>query len=312
MPTSASPPSPPTGPTSRRCSIAPRRRSSSRKGKAGAASRSTTSSHSANDISRLAVAADLRDALAADQLRVHYQPQTDLLTHQIRGVEALIRWDHPERGLLTAGEFIAEGERGGLSQELRRFVVSTAARQWQSWCALGLDLELAVNLSSLDLLDPELPDEIEDAASRHGIPPWNLILEVTERSLIADERRARQVVDELRRIGVRLSIDDFGTGYSSLASLRAFPIDQVKLDRSLFADVPGDEAAEAIVGGSVEIAHGLGALVVAEGIETRRQLQFASAIGCDIAQGYLIGRPAPPEELIELFDAPRLVPLSVA
>ena len=269
-------------------------------------------SHSAHDIRRLSVAADLRDALAADQLLVYYQPQTDLLTHRIRGVEALIRWEHPERGLLTAGEFIVEGERGGLSQELRRFVLSTAAEQWEAWDALGLDLELAINLSSLDLLDPALPDEIEDAVSRHGIPPWHLILEVTERTLIGDERRARQVVEQLGRVGVRISIDDFGTGYSSLASLRSYPIHQVKLDRSLLADVPGDEAAEAIVGGSVEIAHGLGALVVAEGIETRQQLQFASAVGCDIAQGYLIGRPAPPEELLELFDTPRLVPLSVA
>jgi len=269
-------------------------------------------SHSAHDSRRLSVAADLRDALAADQLRVYYQPQADLLTHRIRGVEALVRWEHPARGLLTAGEFIAEGERGGLTQELRRFVVATAAEQWQAWYALGLDLELAINLSSLDLLDPALPDEIEDALSRHGIPPWNLILEVTERTLIGDERRARQVVDQLGRIGVRISIDDFGTGYSSLASLRSFPIHQVKLDRSLLADVPGDEAAEAIVGGSVEIAHGLGALVVAEGIETQQQLRFASAVGCDIAQGYLIGRPAPAEALVELFDAPRLVPLSVA
>jgi EAL domain-containing protein (putative c-di-GMP-specific phosphodiesterase class I) len=269
-------------------------------------------SHSAHDSRRLSVAADLRDALAAGQLRVHYQPQADLLTHQIRGVEALIRWEHPERGLLAAGEFIAEGERGGLTQELRRFVVSTAARQWQVWCARGLDLELAINLSSLDLLDPALPDEIEDAASRNGIPPWNLVLEVTERSLIGDERRARQVVEQFSRIGVRLSIDDFGTGYSSLASLRSFPIHQVKLDRSLLADVPGDEAAEAIVGGSVEIAHGLGALVVAEGIETHQQWRFASAVGCDIAQGYLIGKPAPPEELMDLFEAPQLAPLSVA
>jgi diguanylate cyclase (GGDEF)-like protein len=267
---------------------------------------------SASETCHPTVVADLRDALEADELCVYYQPQADLLTHRIRGVEALIRWEHPERGLLTASEFVADGERGGLMQELRRFVVSTAAQQWQVWQALGLDLELAINLSPLDLLDPALPDEIDDAASRHGIPPSKLILEVTERSLIADERRARQVVERLGRVGVRLSIDDFGTGYSSLASLRSYPVDQVKLDRSLLADVPGDEAAEAIVGGSVEIAHGLGALVVAEGIETPRQLQFASAVGCDIAQGYLIGRPVPPEAVLDLFETPRLVPLSVA
>ena len=268
--------------------------------------------HSAHDNHRLTIGADLRDALEMGQLSVHYQPQSDLLTHRIRGVEALVRWEHPQRGLLTAGEFITDVERSGLAQELRHFVVSSAARQWQEWHALGLDLELAVNLSAIDLLDPALPDEIEDATSRHGVPPWNLVLEITERTLVRDERRTRQVVDQLRRIGVRFSIDDFGTGYSSLASLRSFPIHQVKLDRSLLADVPGDEAAEAIVGGSVEIAHGLGALVVAEGIEDLAQLQFASAIGCDIAQGYLIGEPASADELLGLLDTPRLVPLSIA
>ncbi len=268
--------------------------------------------HSAHDNHRLTIAADLRDALELGQLSVHYQPQSDLLTHRIRGVEALVRWEHPQRGLLTAGEFITDVERSGLAQELRRFVVSTAVRQWQAWHTLGLDLELAVNLSAIDLLDPALPDEIEDATSRHGMPPWNLVLEITERALVRDERRTRQVVEQLGRIGIRFSIDDFGTGYSSLASLRSFPIHQLKLDRSLLADVPGDEAAEAIVGGSVEIAHGLGALVVAEGIEDLAQLQFASAIGCDIAQGYLIGAPAPADELLDLLDTPRLVPLSIA
>lgn len=266
----------------------------------------------ASDRCRLAVVAELRDALTKGQLRVHYQPQADLLTHRIRGVEALLRWEHPERGLLMASEFITHGERGGLAQELRRLVVSTATHQWQEWYELGLDLEVAVNLSAVDMLDPALPDEVEEAIDRHGIPPWSLVLELTERTLIGDERRMRQVVDRLERIGVRLAVDDFGTGYSSLASLRTFPVHQVKLDRSLLADVPGDEAAEAIVGGSIEIAHGLGAVVVAEGIETHEQWRFASTMGCDIGQGYLIGKPAPPEAILELFDAPRLVALSVA
>jgi diguanylate cyclase (GGDEF)-like protein len=268
--------------------------------------------HGMRERNRLTVVAELRDALAEGHLRVHYQPQADFLTHQIRGVEALVRWEHPERGLLAAHEFISYAERGGLSQELRRFVVEEAALQWRTWFELGFDLELAVNLSAVDMLDPALPDELQFAMARHDLPPWNLVLEITERALIADERRARKVVERLDEIGIRLAVDDFGTGFSSLASLRTFPIRQVKLDRSLLADVPGDESAEAIVGGSVEIAHGLGALVVAEGIETRQQWRFAHTMGCDIAQGYLIGRPAPADELLQLFDAPRLVPLSVA
>jgi diguanylate cyclase len=195
---------------------------------------------------------------------------------------------------------------------LRRLVVAEAALQWRTWYELGFDLEVAINLAAVDMLDPTLPDEIEFVTARHGLPPGNLVLEITERALIADERRARTIVERLDGLGVRLAVDDFGTGFSSLASLRAFPIRQVKLDRSLLADVPGDEAAEAIVGGSVEIAHGLGALVVAEGIETIAQWQFAHTMGCDIAQGYLVGRPAPAGELRQLLDAPRLAPLSVA
>ena len=268
--------------------------------------------HGQRDRSRLAVMAELHDALADDQFRVHYQPQADFLTHQIRGVEALIRWEHPERGLVVANDFIADAERGGLSQELRRFVLRQAMMQWRTWFELGFDLELAVNLTAVDMLDPSLPDEIQFAMARYELPSWNLVLEVTERALIADERRARGVVERLDDIGVRLAVDDFGTGFSSLASLRTFPVRQVKLDRSLLADVPGDESAEAIVGGSVEIAHGLGALVVAEGIETRAQWHFAHTMGCDLGQGYLIGRPAPADELLQLFEAPRLVPLSVA
>ena len=268
--------------------------------------------HRTRDHNRLAVVAELRDAMAAGQLRVHYQPQADFLTHQIRGVEALVRWEHPERGLLPAGEFIGDAERGGLTQDLRRFVVKEALLQWRTWYEHGFDLELAVNLSALDMLDPGLPDEIAFAAARHEIPLWSLVLEITERALIADERRARNVVERLDGMGVGLAIDDFGTGFSSLASLRTFPIRQVKLDRSLLADVPGDESAEAIVGGSVEIAHGVGALVVAEGIETREQWRFAQTMGCDVAQGYLVGGAAPADELLELFEAPRVVPLTIA
>jgi diguanylate cyclase (GGDEF)-like protein len=268
--------------------------------------------HRARDQTSMAVVAELRDALAAGLLRVYYQPQADFLTHQIRGVEALVRWEHPERGLLPASEFIADAERGGLAQELRRFVVKEAMLQWRTWYEHGFDLELAVNLSALDMLDPALPDEIEFVAARHGVPLSNLVLEVTERVLIADERRARSVVKRLDEMGVGLAIDDFGTGFSSLASLRTFPVRQVKLDRSLLADVPGDEGAEAIVGGSVEIAHGVGALVVAEGIETRAQWQFAQTMGCDIAQGYLVGAAVPSDELLDLFEVPRVVPLTIA
>jgi diguanylate cyclase (GGDEF)-like protein len=266
----------------------------------------------ASDRSQLELVAELRDAMSEDRFLVHYQPQADFLTHEIRGVEALVRWNHPVRGLLTAGEFISQAERSGIGQELRSFVVETAARQLSMWRAQGLDLDLAINVSAVDLLDPTLPSEIEEAIASNGLPPWSIVLEVTESTLIGDVRRASAVADRLANIGVRLSIDDFGTGYTSLASLRTFQIQQVKLDRSLLADVPGDERAEAIVGGCVEIAHGLGALVVAEGIETREQWRFAYTVGCDLAQGYLVGKPATAAGLLALLDVPRLMPLRVA
>ena len=181
-------------------------------------------------------------------------------------------------------------------------MLETSARQWQEWSALGIDLEISVNLSTVDMLDASLPDEIAALLDRYEIPPWNLVLEITERTLIGDDRRSEQVLARLRAIEVRLAIDDFGIGESSLASLRRFPVQQIKLDRSLLADAPGDAPAEAIVSSCVEIAHAIGATVVAEGIETHDQWMFAYAVGCDAGQGYLIGRPAPGDELLELLQ----------
>ena len=267
--------------------------------------------HDLRDISHLAFQAELREALDRGELVVYYQPQSDLTTRRIRGVEALLRWEHPESGLLAAREFIEHAERGGLARDIRHLVLETSVRQWQEWNALGVEVELAVNLSPVDALDVSLPDEVSSVLERHRMPPWRLVLEITERTLIADERRARRVLTALSEIGVRLAIDDFGTGYSSLSSLRRFGVQQIKLDRCLIEGIPGDPGAEAIIGGCVEIAHGVGATVVAEGIETQEQWQFVSMMGCDIAQGYLIGRPAPAGETESLLDVPRVVPLSV-
>ena len=263
------------------------------------------------DISCLTLVAELRDALANGELLVHFQPQSDLTTRRIRGVEALLRWDHPHDGLLTADRFIGQVERSGLSKEIRRLVLERSVAQWREWHGLGVELELAINLSPVDMLDVSLPEDIERLLDRYGLPSRCLVLEITERMLIADERRARAVVDHLTGLGVRIAVDDFGTGYSSLASLRSYPIRQVKLDRSLLAGVPGDPSAEAVVGGCVEIAHGVGATVVAEGIETPEQWRFVSLMGCDIAQGYLVGRPGPADALTPLLTAPNRIPLTV-
>ena len=268
--------------------------------------------HEAADATRVLLTAELREALANGELCLHYQPQADLLTRQIRGVEALLRWQHPTRGLLAAHEFIRVAERSGVATDMRRFVLETATAQWHEWSSTGISLELAVNLSAIDLHDVSLPEEISLLLDRHRIPPRKLIVEITERTL-GDEARTREVVERLNAIGVRLAIDDFGTEYASLSSLRRLPVDVVKLDRSLLADVPGEPTAEAIVGGSVELAHALGAIVVAEGIETREQWRFVHTLGCDVAQGYFVGRPGPPEEISELLqEAPAVTPHTAA
>ena len=162
------------------------------------------------------------------------------MTRQVRGVEALLRWEHPTRGLLPAAEFVDDAERSGLALEIRRLVLESSARCWVDWMRLGIELELSVNLGPVDLLDASLPDEVGEVLAAYGIPPWNLVLEITERTLVVDERRAREVIDALRALGVRLAIDDFGAGYSSLASLQRFSVQVVKLDRSLIANAPAE------------------------------------------------------------------------
>jgi diguanylate cyclase len=252
------------------------------------------------DVEQLALKTQLRQALHADQLTVHYQPQADLATRSIRGVEALVRWEHPTRGLLPAAKFIATAEQSGLIGELGRFVLATSIRQWRHWKEDGLTLDLAVNLSTVDLLDLSLPGTITDLLMEHGMPPEYLVLEITERTLLHDEHQTRKVLRQLERIGVHLSIDDFGTGYSSLTMLRRLPVQQVKIDRSFVSGIPDDHDNDEIVRSTVQLAHGLGAVVVAEGVETMRELGQLALHGCDIAQGFLIGRALPADELAAL------------
>jgi diguanylate cyclase (GGDEF)-like protein len=259
--------------------------------------------HEAREASRSVLLAELREGLEKEELLVHFQPQVDLVTQRVRGVEALVRWEHPTRGLLAAGEFVHEAEQSGLAKELRRFVLESSARCWREWNGLGLTLEVSVNLGPVDLLDTSLPNEVARLLESYGIPPWNLVLEITERTLIVDERRTLEVTDALRALGVRLAVDDFGAGYSSLASLQRFPVQIVKLDRSLLANAAAEPAANAILRGSIELAHAIGATVVAEGVETSEQWELVHSLGCDIAQGYLVGRPAPADEIELLLQA---------
>ena len=264
--------------------------------------------HDQADATKLQLTTELREALAAQQLAVYYQPQADLSTRAIRGVEALIRWNHPQRGLLAAGDFIALAERTGVITEIGRFVLDSATHQWHDWNAGGTKLDLAVNLAAVDFLDPHLPDEIAALLERNSVPPEYLVLEITERALLRDERRTGQMLDRLTQTGVRLAIDDYGTGYSSLSYLHRFPINQVKLDRSFIADITTNPNSATIIRSTIELAHNLGATVVAEGIETPEQWHQLANLGCDIAQGYLIGKAMPARDLEhQLVVKPRQV-----
>ena len=259
-----------------------------------------------SDLARLTLVTELRAALRNDELRVHYQPQLDLATGSISAVEALVRWQHPERGLLTAGEFITAAERSGLVSQISRLVLAASARQWQDWNRQGIKLDISVNLSAVDLLDLALVGEIAALLAGHDMPPECLVLEITERTLLQDEQQARDVLTQLNSLGVRVSIDDYGTGYSSLASLRHLPIQQVKIDRCFVTGIPADASNDAIVRSTIDLAHALGALVVAEGVETPSELHRLADTACDLAQGYLIGHPLPADELAQLIQRPRV------
>ncbi len=253
--------------------------------------------HDEADTGRVSLTAELREALREGQLLVHYQPQADVATRTVRGVEALVRWQHPRRGLLEAASFIPQAERTGLISEIDRFVLETAAAQWRRWHALGLTLDIAVNISAVDLLDPELAASTTALIRRMGLPARHLTLEITEHTLLRNEEHAKRTLTRLAEVGIRLAVDDYGTGYASLRYLRNLPIDQVKLDRTFTAGIPNDGTNEKIVGSTIQLAHALGATIVAEGVETIGQWQHLQTLGCDLAQGYLVGPPQPADQL---------------
>jgi diguanylate cyclase (GGDEF)-like protein len=246
---------------------------------------------------RLTTLEELRTGLGRGELVLHYQPQMHLASGDISGVEALVRWDHPSRGLIYPDGFLSLAEHAGLMGRLTMQVLELALEQCRAWRADGLDLTVAVNLSASNLQDPDLPSYVADALARHGVPPTALHLEVTEEVLIRDAARATDVLAELRALGIRLAVDDYGTGYSSLAYLQALPVDDLKLDRAFVAHCDTDPRSAAIVKGTVELVHNLDMRMVAEGVETDAVLERLRQWDCDLVQGYHLSRPQPPERL---------------
>jgi EAL domain-containing protein (putative c-di-GMP-specific phosphodiesterase class I) len=253
---------------------------------------------------RLRTMEELRTALENDELEVHLQPQVELHDGDLVGAEALVRWRHPTRGLLSPAELLPAAEQAGLLRPLTDQVLElalAAAAQW--WTKRAVPV--SVNLSAANVTDLDLPGKVALALARHGLPARALTLELVEDTLMADPERGRTVLGELRRLGIRTSIDDYGTGYSSLAYLRHLPADELKLDRSLTADVGGDPRAAAIVRHTVALAHELGLSLVAEGVEDAATAAVLADLGCDVAQGYAIARPMPVEEFLTWLATPR-------
>ena len=250
-----------------------------------------------HDPEELGLVAELRGAAARGELVPHYQPKIDLAGNVIAGFETLTYWQHPMRGLLSPGAFIPVAERMGAIRHLTRDVFELAVAQLCVWRDRGEALPLAVNLSPIDLLDLQLPDDLAAVLDERGIEPRLVCLEITETTVMADVDRAHSVLDGLAASGFRLSIDDFGTGYSSLAYLKNLPVHEVKIDRSLVSGIAASDPDRTIVRSTIEMAHSLGLAVVAEGVETAEQQALLRSFGCDYAQGYLYARPLPAAEL---------------
>jgi len=249
---------------------------------------------------RLAILADLRSAVDEHELFLEYQPKINLATGEVTGVEALVRWNHPTRGLVGPDDFIPLAENTGLITPITWFVVERALQQVRLWQDAGLDLDIAVNLSVRHLTDMSLPDRIAVALERWGVAPSKLIIEVTESSIMTDPKRAAGVLHQLRRIGVAVAIDDYGTGHASLTYLKRLDIDELKIDRSFIMQLDQDSSDAIIVASTVELGHNLGLRIVAEGVEDAETLEWLRELGCDRAQGYHISRPTSSAAVTEL------------
>ena len=251
----------------------------------------------ADGATRLRTVDELQTAMTTDQFVMHYQPKVDLLTGDVHSVEALVRWDHPTRGLLYPGSFLALVEASGLMRAMTQLVLEMSLDQAAAWQAQGEHLTIAVNLSASSLVDADLPDQVFDMLTTRGVPPSGLQLEITEEFLMADHDRARSILTRIRDGGVQTSVDDFGTGYSSLSRLREMPIDELKLDRSFVLPMTDDARAAALVASTIDLAHSLGLRMVAEGVETNIAYAELTRLGCDQAQGFLMSKPLPAAEL---------------
>jgi diguanylate cyclase (GGDEF)-like protein/PAS domain S-box-containing protein len=256
-----------------------------------------------HDVTSLTLVAELRRAISERELVLHYQPKAALESGVVTSVEALVRWVHPQRGLVPPDSFIPLAQETSLIGPLTLYVIEEALRQVRAWQEQGIELSIAVNLSTRNLLDRGFPELVKELLDRWEVKPESLELEVTESSMLANPARAKAVLGELSELGIRLSIDDFGTGYSSLSYLRQLPVDEIKIDRSFVIGMAAEEGDAVIVRSTVDLGRNLGLEVVAEGVETVEHWEQLRELGCNTAQGYYLSRPVPAQELSDWLRA---------
>jgi EAL domain-containing protein (putative c-di-GMP-specific phosphodiesterase class I) len=244
---------------------------------------------------------ELRRAIAHSDLVTVYQPKFDLRTHEIVGVEALVRWPHPDRGILGPEEFLPLVREHGLMRDVTEHVLEMTLDDALDWYRNGERVPVAVNLFAASLSDTGLPDQILDALAARHLRPEALIVEITEDLLVDDMTRAREILHTLRDAGVRVALDDFGSGYSALRNLLELPIDELKLDRGFISSLITDQRSASIVRAVIDLAHDLGVATVAEGVENAETAQRLSEYGCEMAQGFYYCRPVGPAEVLELL-----------
>ena len=245
----------------------------------------------------LSLLSELRRAIERNEFRLQVQPKVSLETGAILGVEALVRWVHPEKGMVFPDHFIPFSEKTGFIRTLTRWVLEQAAIFCSEWEAKGVHLKISVNLSTRDLLDQDLPVKFAEILARHGVAPTSFCLEITESAIMDDPVRALQTLERLHAMNVELAIDDFGTGYSSLAYLKRLPVDELKIDKSFVMNMEHDAEDAKIVRSTIDLGHNMGLRVVAEGIETEAAWLLLARMGCDQGQGYLMSKPMPAEQL---------------
>jgi EAL domain-containing protein (putative c-di-GMP-specific phosphodiesterase class I) len=240
---------------------------------------------------------ELRQAIEGKQLRLHYQPKVSLSSATVSAVEALVRWYHPQRGVVGPVEFIPFAEHTGYIKVLTRWVLEEAVRQCAEWLREGIRLQISVNISARDLMNRDLPEVIGELLRVHDVPPALLCLEITESGFMEDPAHAQKVLERLHALGLKLSIDDYGTGYSSLSYIMKLPVQELKIDRSFILRMVSDADTATIVRSTIDLGHNLGLQVVAEGVEDLEGCNLLARLGCDDVQGYYMSPPLEPAAL---------------